>query len=279
MKSNDDKKPGAAEVDDTKVDLGSNANVDIGANASADEREQASVLRDALDDGADPISGLLSAALRPGELDDEIHEKILAKALGLTVSTGGAALRDDSVAGAPEAHDVDLRSNAAETRAAAELRDALDVLDGRPRLETRAADHPLVGIAYALKHAHAPRPIDDIKNEALLRPALKLSSLASRRRVAFGAVLGTLAVAAAFLGLYATQPAMFGARTEAPAAALAPPPPDSFVPGMVEVHSTSELFQPEDFPRTGGATSRIDRISQARQADLRQNRFASWGLP
>ncbi len=255
MKSNDDKKPGQAEVDD----------------ASADEREQASVLRGALDDGADPISGLLAAALRPGELDDEIHEKILAKALGLTVSSSGAALGGDSVAGAPrEELDIDLGPNA-ETRAAGELRDAL---------ATRAADHPLVGIAFALKHAHAPRPIDDIKNEALLRPALKLSSLASRRRVAVGSVLGVLAVAAAFLGLYITQPAMFGADTHAPAAALAPaPPPDAFLPGMVEVHSTSELFQPEDFPRTGGATSRIDRISQARQADLRQNRFASWGLP
>jgi hypothetical protein len=254
MKSSDDKKPGQAE--------GGDAHVDLGSNASADEREQASVLRDALAGGGDPISGLLSAALRPGELDDEIHEKILAKALGLTVSSGGAALRDDSRAEPP--------AGAVEISAAGELRDAL---------ETRAADHPLVGIAYALKHAHAPKPIDDIRNEALLRPALKLSSLASRRRLAFGTVLGTLAVAAAFLGLYITQPAMFGAAPNAPAAALAPPPPDAFLPGMVEVHSTSELFQPEDFPRTGGATSRIDRISQARQADLRQNRFASWGLP
>lgn len=254
MNSNDDKKIGPdAEPDD----------------ASADEREQASALRDALEGKADSISGLLSAALRPGELDDDIHEQILAKALGLTGSSAGAPTREPLV--------VDPPADATEVRAAGELRDALALLDVRPSAETRAADHPLVGIAHALKNAHAPRPIDDIRNEALLRPALKLSSLGARRRVAVGAVLGTLAVAAACLGLYISQPAMFGGGVPAPAAAVAPQ--DAFVPGMVEVHSTSELFQPEDFPRTGGATSRIDRISQARQADLRRNRFAAWGLP
>jgi hypothetical protein len=254
MKSNDDKKPDPDVLD---------ASLRADDGASAEEREEASRLRNALEGGADPMLGLLSAALRPGELDDDIHEQILAKALGSTGSSAAAPLREAAV--------VDAPADASETRAAGELREAL---------ATRAADHPLVGIAYALKHAHAPRAIDDIKNETLLRPALKLSSLAARRRVAVGAVVGALAVAAGFLGLYITQPAMFGSQPTAPAAAVAPPaPPDAFVPGMVEVHSTGELFQPEDFPRTGGATSRIDRISQARQTDLRKNRFAAWGLP
>lgn len=255
MKSNDDKKPEQGELDVT-----------------AEEREEAARLRDALEldidaplrgDAADSMAGLLSAALRPGELDDDIHEQILAKALGIPAGSTAAAPRE-AMASEPPA-------DAAETRAAGELRDAL---------ATRAADHPLVGIAHALKNAHAPRAIDDIKNETLLRPALKLSSLGARRRLAMGAVVGALAVAAGFLGLYITQPGMFSPPSSAPAAAVAPQAPaDAFLPGMVEVHSTSELFQPEDFPRTGGATSRIDRISQARQADLRQNRFAAWGLP
>jgi hypothetical protein len=231
-------------------------------DASAEERGDASRLRDALDGGADPLASLLSAALRPGELDEGVHEQILARALGTS------ALRE--VAPVREAALIDPPADAAETRAAAELRDAL---------QTRAGDHPLVGIAQVLKHANAPRAIDDVRNEALLRPALALSSLGARRRLAFGAVGGALALAAAVLGLYITQPTMFGAGQQAPAAAAAPPASQEFVPGMVEVHSTTELFQPDDFPRTGGATNRIDRISEARQADLRKNRFAAWGLP
>ncbi|MBL8744319.1 MAG: hypothetical protein JNK04_24600 [Myxococcales bacterium] len=259
MKSNDEKKPESLDLEGDDLD------VDASLQADAEEREEAARLRDALAGGSDAMGSLLAAALRPGELDEEIHEQILAKALG------GAQARTDVAArpAASAALSEEAPASAAETRAAGELRDAL---------EARKTDHPLVGVAHALRHAHAPRPIDDIRNEALLRPALKLSSFAARRRVAVVAVFGALAVAAGFLGLYISQPAMFGVAPPAPAAMVAPPG-DVFLPGMVEVRSTNDLFQPEDFPATGGATDRIDRISQARQADLRQNRFAAWGLP
>ena len=32
------------------------------------------------------------------------------------------------------------------------------------------------------------------------------------------------------------------------------------------------------FPRHGEESARIDRIASARAADLRQNRFAAWGV-
>jgi len=230
---------------------------------SSGERAEASSLRDSLETGSvDAMASLLTAALRPGELDDAVHEQILAAALGLTVQS---AVVPSSVALAAEAP-----ADQKEQLAADALRAALDA---------QRVDHPLVTLAHALKNADAPRPIDDIKNEALLRPALKLPSRRNSRRVAFGATLGALALAAGFVGLYVSSPGLFSAPQAAPAAMVAPPPADLFVPGMVEVRSTTELFQAEDFPRTGGATRRIDRISTARQADLRQNRFAEWGLP
>ncbi len=221
--------------------------------AEADELRHAESLRDALAAGRDSTSALLLAAMQPAELDEDVHERLLARALGGS-ATG------TSPAESPAAP--------AEQRAAEELRDAL--ADAR-------SDHPLAQVARALKHAHAPGEIAELRHEGLLRPALRQSSKAARR---FGTVLGfgaALAVAASVLGLYLTNADRGGppaSQAQAPST-----PASEFLPGMVEVRSTRDLFGQEDFPRTGGASERMDRISRARASDLRQNRYTRWGVP
>jgi hypothetical protein len=43
--------------------------------------------------------------------------------------------------------------------------------------------------------------------------------------------------------------------------------------------STADLFDTATpFPRVGGETARVDRIANVRAAELRDNRFALWGL-
>jgi hypothetical protein len=86
------------------------------------------------------------------------------------------------------------------------------------------------------------------------------------------AVVGLFVSAAAVLLVWLTRPAP--APTEATL-----PAPQPFLPGMVETRSTTSLFTPEDFPREGGQSSRIDRIASERSADLRTNRFVAWGVP
>jgi hypothetical protein len=77
-------------------------------------------------------------------------------------------------------------------------------------------------------------------------------------RVSFG-VAGALALAAGV--------ALFVGRTLAPAA----PPVE-----LAHLRSTQPLF---DHPfRSGEGSARVDRIAMARSSDLRDNRFARWGV-
>jgi hypothetical protein len=49
---------------------------------------------------------------------------------------------------------------------------------------------------------------------------------------------------------------------------------------LIPARSTEALFDPaEKFPVRGGESARVDKIASARAADLRANRFASWGVP
>jgi hypothetical protein len=41
--------------------------------------------------------------------------------------------------------------------------------------------------------------------------------------------------------------------------------------------SAADLF-PEGIPKEGGTSDRVDRIAYARARDLRENRFARWGV-
>jgi hypothetical protein len=48
---------------------------------------------------------------------------------------------------------------------------------------------------------------------------------------------------------------------------------------MHRSRSAADLFDPTTpFPRAGGESARVDRIASARASDLRDNRFAAWGV-
>jgi len=221
------------------------------AEASAEEQARADEQRRAVDDKSDAVVALLAAAVSPRDLDDEAHDRILAQALG------AEALLPAVVEEAP--------ADAAEIKAADGLRRALD---GSP---ADRAEHPLASLAGALRAAHAPGSIAEIRNEALLRPALR-GRAGGGPRVLYGAVAGALALAAGIAGLWISG------------ASDGPDTPAASLDGMVEVRSTAPLFSVEDFPQGMGpdrkdtTSERIDKITSARSADLRNNRYRAWGL-
>jgi len=223
-----------------------------------DEEREAEERREALNEGRDPLGAQLLAAVRPMDLPDEVHEQILARALALGVASPPLHA-EKTVMPAPAviaAHD--------EQAAATRLRDALA---GIPPA------NELASLAHALKNAHAPSSISEIRNEGLLRPALRQPS---RRANRFATVAGALAVAAGIFGLWLVD------RQDPPGAAANLPPGTTqteLLPGMAPSRTTTDLFQTEDFPQTGGQSSRIDAITQSRRSDLRKNRFVSWGVP
>lgn len=141
-----------------------------------------------------------------------------------------------------------------ELRDARALQEALERGDGRGPAE----------LLHAVKLASAPRAIDADDHQRLVARTVARAGerhASARRgrviRVAFGAVT-TFALAAAVL-LSLTPP-----RSPRPAAPLA------------RSRSTQELFR-EPF-RGSEASARIDRIAVARVGDLRENRFAMWGV-
>lgn len=220
------------------------------SSPSADERRGADDRRDAVEGGTDPVAELLAAAIRPGDLSDDLHEQILARALGGSF--------EEAEAPEPEATPPEIR--AAET-----LRRALEA----PAAEREA--HELGAIASALRAAHDPRPITEIRNEALLRPAMRSTGRIGSRAL-YAAAAGVLALAASMM-LY-LKPA--GDDAAAPSASVKV---NQLPEGTVEARSTAPLFTVDDFPQGGGKTSeRADRIAGARSADLRNNRYLAWGV-
>jgi len=137
-----------------------------------------------------------------------------------------------------------------EIRESARLRQALDQGD---------MAHPDAALARALKNAVEPAALrPDALPESGKRPS------AGRGRViyaTFGAV--ALAAAAAF-ALFVSRP------REAPSAAVAARSK------LLASRPTSELFAERFEP--GSSTERIDRIASARERDLRDNRYALWGV-
>jgi hypothetical protein len=136
-----------------------------------------------------------------------------------------------------------------EVRESARLRRALDEGD---------ASHPDAELARLLRSATRPSPAGPRGT-----PAVPLPTRATGRVVyaTFGAI--ALAAAAGF--------ALFVARPKSqPSASSAP------IPVLRASRPTGELFA-ERF-ETGGTTDRIDRIALARAHDLRENRYAMWGV-
>ncbi|AUX21652.1 hypothetical protein SOCEGT47_021380 [Sorangium cellulosum] len=241
--------------------------VEPDAPASDDELRAARALAEALDRGEVPLATALRAAARPSGLDLADHEALLARALG----------------------DEEAPPTKAEQRAAERLREALggrDAEQGEPAREGGAGGEGALGqreelaeLAIALRAAWRPRPLAELRGRALVEQALRASSGQRGRRTApvTMAALSALAAVAAGVALLVGE-----VREELPSAARAPAAPAAEgapLPSPIAARSTAALFDPAaPFPREGGQTARIDRIAAARAADLRQNRYAAWGV-
>jgi hypothetical protein len=180
----------------------------------------------------------LEAALRPSQLEPGVNERLIEMAL------------EDPLAQATEAELIE----------SARLRDAL--ADGTPHADTgllRALGAPFQAPGDGEDAQAAERAVD--------RALGRRSQATPRRRsnvvyAVFGGASAVLAAAAA-VALLVVQ-----TRSAEPVAA-APA-------GLVKPHSTTALFA-ERF-ETGDTTARMDRIAGARSRDLRDNRYASWGV-
>lgn len=212
----------------------------------------------------------LHAAVAPAELKEDVQERLLAAALGGPVVPSNPTMELRASARLPPA-DLDDAAGAAERREAGRLRDRLEEGLAPDRdAEPDDAIESLVEVAAALRHAHAPRALDDLAAERALRRAAlgRAQPIPSRKvrvmRLVWGVGLAAAAAAAALVVL----PRSGLLDDSSPATAA-----------LVPARSTEELFDPaEPFPRQGGTSDRIDRITASRRADLRQNRFARWGI-
>ena len=161
---------------------------------------------------------------------------------------------------APE-HERDLDPEAPPTedelREARALMEALERGDGAGPAE----------LLRSAKVANAPRAIEPADHERLVSRVVGATderAAQSRRgrviRVAFGAV-SAFAIAAAVLFSFSSFGPDHTPRVTAP---------------LARSRSTQDLFR-EPF-RASEASARIDRIAVARGGDLRENRFAAWGV-
>jgi hypothetical protein len=179
---------------------------------------------------------------------------------------GDEDLRDS---GAP---DADAPPSEEEVAASDALRRALEDPDAP---ETAESD-----LARALRAAHAPRPIDEASHRAIVERALTAPGAERARqagrggrviRVVFGGAAALALAAGVLLAVNVND------RASAPLAsrAAAPRSPAAVVE-LRSARSTQPLFT-EPFGATAAA-ARIDRIAMARASDLRENRFARWGV-
>ena len=162
----------------------------------------------------------------------------------------------------PMIDDPDAPPTEEEKIASERLRDAL----ADPKIENADAE-----LARALAQAHGPRELGKDEHDAIVRAALAKAKPRGRViRITFG-LATTFAVAAAAV-LFIGRSEMKSAPPESASVAAAP--------SLVPVRSTQDLFD-EPFAKPlskGAASARIDRIAMARAGDLRENRFAMWGV-
>ncbi len=150
--------------------------------------------------------------------------------------------------------------SAEELAAAEALRRALE--RGKAS-RTRDPDWDLV---EAIRAAAAPSSLPSGRQREILDAAM---ATRSRGRVIYLA-FGSVAAMAAALALVVRARYEDSAHSPAVAAAYAPA-------AMAVSRSAADLF-PEGIPKAGGTSDRVDRIAYARARDLRENRFARWGV-
>jgi len=160
--------------------------------------------------------------------------------------------------------DPDAPASEEETRAAEALRAAL---------EDPATGHEDADFARALALAHEPRAIAPDDHRAIVEHALSRPEHARKGPKQRGAVIRIVFGVAAALSLAATLVLVVGLRHEDRASA----PMAAALPPAIAARSTQPLFR-TPFQTAGGTSARIDRIAMARASDLRDNRFARWGV-
>ncbi|MBN2193943.1 MAG: hypothetical protein JW751_14095 [Polyangiaceae bacterium] len=201
-------------------------------------------------DGPDPLAGdplavALRAAWGPAPLDPLVQEAAIASALA------------DPFAPPTEA----------ELAASTALGNALD----RQRMGENLEGSAPLELAAAMRAAFAPTLPPAAAIEGAVAAALRTTAPARPRTapppgagrggvvvIAFGAAAGTLALAAA-VALWLILPGEAPRRTLPHAS-----------------RSAAGLF-PDRF-ELGRTTERIDRIAEARERELRENRYAAWGV-
>lgn len=199
------------------------------------------------------LAGLLEAleaAWRPGELDSATNERLIEVAL------------EDPLA---PATDEELAESA-------RLRDAL----GQGAPHEAVATLTMLRAAFAANDATEPlveSSLNQAVQHALRGPAPTQASPKPRGNVVF-AVFGASSAAlfAAALLLLFVGTASRGAPEQA---SLSSAEPAADV-GLARPRSTAPLFS-ERF-ETEGTTARMDAIASARSRELRDNRYASWGV-
>ena len=135
-----------------------------------------------------------------------------------------------------------------------------DALEGK-------GEHPDAVLARALQTANTPTPLAAGRADQLARNAAAPRRSGNVIFVAFGAAAAAVTAAAAAAMLFLTPVS----RDEPAASAVTVPNPT-----FVQSRSTAALFH-EKFA-TEETSGRIDRIAAARARELRQNRYAQWGV-
>ena len=186
------------------------------------------------------LGELLRNAFRPGEIDPQRHERLLS-----------AALEDPFAEPSPE-----------ELVESERLRQALD---GR-------GDHEDLRLARALSAAFSPsidRPLADTLRDTRRGESALPAKTASTSRgqviyYRFAAVTTALAVAAAVLLRLTSQAPESATRV-----------PDLTTLALAQSRSTAAFFRADS---AGAPSERIDRIASVRSRELRDNRYALWGV-
>jgi hypothetical protein len=128
-------------------------------------------------------------------------------------------------------------------------------------------EHADARLARALKTANTPSPLARARADQLAKAAAGPHRSGNVVFIAFGAATATVMAAAAAAMLLVTPVE----RDEPAASAVSVPNPT-----FVQSRSTATLFN-EKFA-TEDTSGRIDRIAAVRARELRQNRYAEWGV-
>jgi len=205
-----------------------------------EELAAAAALRESLDHGEDPLALGLRGAYAPTALAEADLDAIVSRAFGDESATTGT-------------------ERAAAERLRAELDGAAPLGEGAQLL-------------LALKLAAHPTAIPPARNEALIQAALRRASTRARGLLARRIAPVTMAALAGVATLAAGVALLLDhTQTTSPA--------DGAAAALVRARSADDLFEAgTPFPRRGGESARVDRIASAREADLRRNRFAAWGV-